>query len=95
MEVYYAVKVKMTVTGDDGKESRVTEYALVPAISVSDSETKAIEHYTNNLGFADITVISAAPSQIATVVGVSHNDADVLEEAFEKKVAKQGFTKEE
>lgn len=77
METYYAVKVKITFLGDDGYEKRISEYALVPAISVSDAETKTVKHYSDT-GYSDVTVISAGPSQVAKVVGLCGNDMDVL-----------------
>ena len=73
MDIYFAAKVKFSYDTENGLKSK-SEFALVPAISVSDAETKAIKHYAETLGFSDVSVISVAPSQISTVVGIKPGD---------------------
>lgn len=73
MDIYYAVKVKYSYDTENGMKSK-SEYALVPAISISDAETKATKHYAEVLQFHDVSVISAAPSVVSTVVGLKSQD---------------------
>jgi hypothetical protein len=81
MEIYYAPKVKFYLEdGETGQMKAHTEYALVPAISCSDAETKAMQHYVNNVKAVDVSVISVGPSQISTVIAVKDTDM-ITEEA--------------
>lgn len=73
MEIYYAPKVKYAINDELGNLKSVTEYALVPAVSVSDAESKTIKHF-EALGASSIAVLSVAPSQVSTVIGVKDKD---------------------
>jgi len=73
MDIYFAAKVKFSYDTENGLKTK-SEYALIPAISVSDAETKAIKHYAETLKFSDVSVISVAPSQVSTVVGIKSSD---------------------
>lgn len=45
---YYAVKVKVVLTDDKGRNKKVTEQYLVDGVSVTDAETKIHEEFKNS-----------------------------------------------